>query len=98
MNENGHCFPDKPCPPGYIKIDDDETGTCHPTDEEITGINIMIVNEINKVVASTAETATCTPQEKTVTLGPSTMANNGIRLLAAFDPCRLIDGGAVLNS
>ncbi|HEU4824535.1 MAG TPA: hypothetical protein VFS97_14020 [Nitrososphaeraceae archaeon] len=99
MNENGQCFPDKPCPPGYTKIDDDETGTCHPTDEEITEINIIIVNEINRQIRqiATPATTTCTPQEKTVTLGPSTMAKNGLRLLATFDPCRLTGGGAILN-
>ena len=39
MNEDQNCFPDKPCPSGYTKIDDDETGTCHhiePEEEEIT--------------------------------------------------------------
>src|SRR5215218_6689951 len=25
------------------------------------------------------------------------MANNGIRLLAVFEPCRLVDGSAILN-
>ena len=37
MNEDQNCFPDKPCPSGYTKIDDDETGTCHhiePEEEE----------------------------------------------------------------
>jgi hypothetical protein len=33
MNEDGNCFPDKPCPAGYQKLEDDETGTCHPTVE-----------------------------------------------------------------
>ncbi len=97
MNENGQCFPDKPCPPGYTKIDDDETGTCHPADEKVTEINIIIVNEINRQVTTTTTPTTCTPQDKTVPLGPSTIANNGIRLLATFDPCRLIDGDAILN-
>jgi hypothetical protein len=30
MNEDGNCFPDKPCPSGYERLEDDETGTCHP--------------------------------------------------------------------
>jgi hypothetical protein len=30
MNENVQCFPDKPCPPGFAKLDEDETGTCYP--------------------------------------------------------------------
>ena len=30
MNENEQCFPDKPCPSGFTKLDEDETGTCYP--------------------------------------------------------------------
>jgi hypothetical protein len=30
MNENEQCFPDKPCPTGFTKLDEDETGTCYP--------------------------------------------------------------------
>ena len=30
LNGKGHCFPDKKCPPGFEKQDNDETGTCHP--------------------------------------------------------------------
>jgi hypothetical protein len=30
MNENQHCFPDKPCPQRYEKHDNDETGGCYP--------------------------------------------------------------------
>jgi hypothetical protein len=30
MNENQHCFPDKPCPPRYEKHNNDETGACYP--------------------------------------------------------------------
>lgn len=30
MNEKEQCFPDKPCPPGFSKLDEDETGTCYP--------------------------------------------------------------------
>ena len=30
MNEKEQCFPDKPCPPGFAKLDEDETGTCYP--------------------------------------------------------------------
>jgi hypothetical protein len=34
MNEDQNCFPDKPCPSGFTKIDEDETGTCHPVEPE----------------------------------------------------------------
>jgi hypothetical protein len=30
MNEGAQCFPDKPCPPGFTRLDEDETGACHP--------------------------------------------------------------------
>jgi hypothetical protein len=30
MNEDGQCFPDKPCPPGYARADNDESGASLP--------------------------------------------------------------------
>jgi hypothetical protein len=42
-------------------------------------------------------TKSCSAQEKTISLGQGTIANNGMRILAVFDPCRLVDGGAILN-
>jgi hypothetical protein len=33
MNSNGQCFPDKPCPTGFEKRDEDETGRCYPITE-----------------------------------------------------------------
>jgi hypothetical protein len=30
MNEEEQCFPDKPCPAGFTKRDEDETGACYP--------------------------------------------------------------------
>jgi hypothetical protein len=30
MNVDEQCFPSGPCPDGYERHDDDETGTCHP--------------------------------------------------------------------
>jgi hypothetical protein len=30
MNENEHCYPDKPCPQRFEKHDNDETGACYP--------------------------------------------------------------------
>jgi hypothetical protein len=30
LNGKGHCFPDKKCPKGFEKQNNDETGTCHP--------------------------------------------------------------------
>ena len=33
MNEDGQCYPDKPCPAGYWRADDDESGACVPRTE-----------------------------------------------------------------
>ena len=30
MNEDGQCYPDKPCPPGFARADNDESGACLP--------------------------------------------------------------------
>ena len=30
MNEEAQCFPDKPCPSGFTRLEEDETGACHP--------------------------------------------------------------------
>jgi hypothetical protein len=30
MNGDGQCYPDKPCPPGYARADNDEYGACLP--------------------------------------------------------------------
>jgi endonuclease YncB( thermonuclease family) len=29
MNGFGQCYPDKPCPPGYARAENDESGACH---------------------------------------------------------------------
>ena len=34
LNEEEQCFPDKPCPPGFSKHDEDETGKCYPVNPE----------------------------------------------------------------
>jgi len=34
MNEDGQCYPNKPCPVGYERRDDDETGTCYSVSEK----------------------------------------------------------------
>lgn len=30
-NESGNCFPSGPCPKGFVRHDDDESGKCFPT-------------------------------------------------------------------
>jgi len=134
MNENEQCFPDKPCPSGFEKRDEDETGRCYPIGDgsptptpsptpspeptpsptpKPNPINIKIINQINSQIrnyyttaAATTTTTTSsitpttlctTPQENTISLAPGTMVSNGVRLLATFDPCHIVDGGAILN-
>ena len=41
MNEEEQCFPDKPCPPGFAKLDGDETGTCYP----VNSLNPSVAND-----------------------------------------------------
>jgi hypothetical protein len=33
MNEDGQCYPDKPCPLGFARVDNDESGACLPVDQ-----------------------------------------------------------------
>jgi hypothetical protein len=76
------------------------------TDFKIQGpaidVNVVIINNIHNQIRNyyitTSPLPSCTTtQDKTIPLGPGTMANNGIRLLAVFEPCRLVDGSAILN-
>lgn len=109
MNEDEQCFPDKPCPPGYAKIDEDETGTCYPLDptpeegnDDDIDITIVdeIINKIKEVKTTTSTTyiaSSCTPQSSTITLGPGSIAERGVRVLTTFNPCILTGGGAILN-
>jgi hypothetical protein len=39
MNEDGQCYPRKPCPSGFERVDDDETGACRP----ITENNLKVI-------------------------------------------------------
>ena len=36
MNVNQHCYPNKPCPNGFERHKDDETGTCYPIQKSST--------------------------------------------------------------
>jgi hypothetical protein len=38
MNVNQHCYPNKSCPKGFERHEDDETGACYPT-QPISQIN-----------------------------------------------------------
>lgn len=109
MNEDGQCYPRKPCPPGFERRDDDESGAClpipgykpqPPQSQPPRDVNIIITeinNQIRNYYTTSSPLTSCTAQEKTLPLGPSTMAQDGIRILASFEPCILIDGSAILN-
>jgi hypothetical protein len=109
MNEDGQCYPRKPCPPGFERRDDDETGACLPIpgykpqptqSQPPRNINIIITeinNQVRNYYTTSAPLTSCTAQQKTVPLGPGTMAQDGLRILASFEPCSLIDGSAILN-
>ena len=55
MNEEERCFPDKPCPPGFSKLDEDETGTCYPvsslTPSSSNKSDISLANTTSKGIA-----------------------------------------------
>ncbi len=46
---------------------------------------------------SITATPNCAPIERTVSLGPSTMAEEGMRVIATLSPCHLLDGTVMLN-
>jgi predicted transcriptional regulator len=42
MNEDGQCYPDKPCPKGYERRDNDETGTCYSVSEKHLKVIVQV--------------------------------------------------------
>jgi hypothetical protein len=42
MNEDEQCYPDKPCPKGYERRDDDETGRCYSVKEKHLKIIVTV--------------------------------------------------------
>ena len=77
--------PGEPCPPGYERISDDETGPCRLIPEENIYIDIIILTEINDQIKKVSTTSTtCTPQKSTITLGPGSIASKGVRVLASI--------------
>lgn len=36
LNVNQHCYPNKPCPKGFERHEDDETGACYPIHKPIS--------------------------------------------------------------
>ena len=45
----------------------------------------------------TQDTPSCPEVDRVVSLGPSTIADNGMRVVASFSPCHLLDGKVILN-
>jgi predicted transcriptional regulator len=59
MNEDGQCYPDKPCPKGYERRDNDETGTCYSVSEEHLKVIVQVkgANGAGKVSVEAKEGA-----------------------------------------
>jgi hypothetical protein len=63
----------------------------------ITNVNNVNINNVQDYEGAVKGTADCAPVAATIMLGPSTMEDDGARILAAFDPCVLTDGTVLLN-
>ena len=53
MNEDGQCYPDEPCPAGYWRADDDESGACVPRTEAAASLmnqDFLLVMGVSKIV------------------------------------------------
>ena len=59
MNEDGQCYPDKPCPKGYKRRDNDETGACLSVSEKHLKVivNVKGANGAGKVSVEAKEGA-----------------------------------------
>jgi hypothetical protein len=59
MNEDGQCYPDKPCPKGYERRDNDETGTCYSVSEKHLKVIVQVkgANGAGKVSVEAKEGA-----------------------------------------
>jgi hypothetical protein len=68
-----------------------------PTRTVITNENNVNINEIQNFEGSVRSTPDCAPVAATIALGPSTMEAGRVRILAAFDPCVLTNGTALMN-
>lgn len=60
----------------------------------ITGNDTTVIQDRTKIITTTTS---CAPIERTVSLGPSTMASNGMSGIATLFPCHLLDGTVLLN-
>jgi hypothetical protein len=52
---------------------------------------------IQDLTGSITTTPSCNPIERIVNMGPSTMADDGMRVIAILSPCHLLDGAVLLN-
>jgi hypothetical protein len=98
MNEDHNCFPDKPCPSGYTKIDDDETGTCHhiePEEEEEKTAAIQIPKGRAEEGADKDREVSGTPAEEIMKIAKENQTNQA--LYAKSHPCSFISGNLSLT-
>jgi hypothetical protein len=79
------------------------TTTPTPTPIIVTNINNNQVTvsqgrfTVQSFEGAITSTPDCPPQSATILLGPSAIEDGGARIMAAFDPCIITDGSAVLN-
>jgi len=73
------------------------TSTLRETSNVIFRDGTFTVQDRMGAITTSTTSSGCTPQGKTLALGPSVMQDGGARLIAALDPCVLTDGSVVLN-
>jgi hypothetical protein len=97
-NEDQNCFPDKPCPSGYTKIDDDETGTCHPIEpekeEEITTASQIAKGKAEEGADKDREISG-TPAEEIMKIAKENQTTQA--LYAKSHACSIISGNSSLT-
>jgi hypothetical protein len=68
-----------------------------PTRTNVTNVNNVNINEIQNFEGAVRSTPDCAPVAASIALGPSEMEAGRARILAAFDPCVLTNGTALMN-
>jgi hypothetical protein len=64
------------------------------TRNTITQTGTIVIQDLTGSITTTPN---CAPIARTMSLGPSTMAEEGMRVIATLSPCHLLDGTVMLN-